>query len=373
MPYIQDLGNGKHKIYVDLGRDDFGKRRRRTKTVTATSDRDLKRQAKEFEFKCMQEQDEPLENITFGNFVKRWQKNHMSKLKENTKVMYNYVLENSILEHFKKMKLKDIKRLHIIEYLNKQETLAPNKLVVLKSIFAKAIKWDVLKDNPTDYVDTPEYKTKKKVDYYTEDEIKHLMNVLDKVYPKHRIMVKLALIGGLRRGEIAGIRKKNINYDENYIYVDKQLVYSKERGLFLEKTKNKKPRKVYFPEEFMKELKAYVTDIKARRMQMGNLWNPLIIDDEPVNLIMIRDDGYPTNPQSIGQEWNKIIKRHNLKKITFHQLRHSCASLMVKKNINYKIIQERLGHSSIDITINTYSHLETDQHIKSTDVFGDIL
>src|SRR5690625_246749 len=131
MAYIEDLGNGKHKIYVDLGRDSFGKRRRRTKTITATSDRDLKRQAKEFEFKCMQEQDEPIENIRFSGFVDRWKKNHADiNLKENTMTMYNYVLNNSLIGHFGKMKLKHIRRMHIVEYLNNEESLGPTKLVV---------------------------------------------------------------------------------------------------------------------------------------------------------------------------------------------------------------------------------------------------
>src|SRR5690625_380332 len=76
MPYIQDLGNGKHKIYVDLGRDEFGKRRRRTKTVTATSDRDLKRQAKEFEIHCLTNHEERLDDISFKGFAKRFISNH---------------------------------------------------------------------------------------------------------------------------------------------------------------------------------------------------------------------------------------------------------------------------------------------------------
>lgn len=370
----EHLGDGKYKIYVELGRDSRGKRRRRTKTVTPTSERNLRKLKREFEIQCHEEMDDPIENITFKNFVKKWWTNHAkTNLKENTLTMYEYVLKNSIINYFGNMKLNDIKRFHIVEYLNEQDVLAPNKFVVLKSIFKHAVIWEVIKNNPTDNVNTPVYKNKKETAYYTEDEVKLLMDVLEDVFPKHRIMIKLAVLGGLRRSEVAGVTEEAINYEENYILVDKQLVYSKEKGLFLDSPKNKKARKVYFPPKFMKELKSYVTDLKARKMAMGNSWNPLIIDGEPVNLLMVKDDGYPTNPQSISKEWAKIVKRHGLKHITFHQLRHSCASIMVRQGINFKVIQERLGHSNIAITLDRYSHLENDQHIAGAEAFSHLL
>src|SRR5690625_3739671 len=267
MAYIEDLGDGKYKVYVDVGYV-RGRRVRRTKTITATSNRDLNRQARDFEFECMQKQDESIDDISFSGFVDRWIKNHVNvNLKLTTKDTYAIVLENDLLDHFGKMRLKDIKKFHIVEYftINKDESLLPTKYMVLKSIFAKALEWEVIKDNPTKGIKEPKSKTKRKIDFYTEDEIKHLMNVLEDVNPKHRIMIKLAVIGGLRRGEIAGIREENINFDENHIYIDKQLRYDKHsQSFYLSPVKNNKPRDVYFPEDFMKELKTYVTDLKAR-------------------------------------------------------------------------------------------------------------
>lgn len=377
MAYVEDLGDNKHKVYVDLGRDSRGKRRRRTKTITVTSNRDLNNQVRDFELQCLQEQDEPIENITFAGFVDRWMKNHVdTKLTLTSKDTYQVVLDNNLIDYFGEMKLKDIKRFHIVEYFTKEDgkALLPTKYMVLKSIFARAMEWEVLKSNPTLYVDEPKPKNPRTVDFYTEAEIEHLLSVLDNVYPKHRIMIKLAVIGGLRRAEVAGVREECINYKENYIYVDKQLRYNKHTNEFyLAPVKNGKPRKVFFPSKFMKEIKSYVTDLKKRRMAMGNEWNPLIIEDEPVNLIIVKEDGFPSHLNSIGNEWKKITKRYDLKYITFHQLRHSCASLMVKKNKNFKVIQERLGHANIGITLNVYSHLEEEQHVDSVDAFDDIL
>lgn len=377
MAYVEELGNNKYKIYVDMGYV-RGKRKRKTKTVTVTSNRDLNKKVREFELQCMQEMDEPIENISFESFVKRWIDNHVkTNLKHSTYETYYQILNGTgLLDYFSKMKLKDIKRFHIVEYLAKEKDkpLLPDKFLVLKSIFAKAVEWEVIKENPTSNIKQPKRK-KKKVNYYTEEELNHLFKILENVHPKYRIIVKLAAIGGIRRAEILGIREESINYEENYIYVDKQLRYDKHnKKFYLSSVKNGKPRYVYLPEKFMKELKEYHLQFKKQRMQMGNLWTPLKDENgNDINLVLVKENGYPTHLNTVGNEWSKIIKRYNLKKITFHELRHSCASLMVKKGVNFKIIQERLGHSNIGITLDLYSHLEEELHKESTNAFEDIL
>lgn len=376
MAYVENLGNNKHKIYVDVGYDSRGKRRRRTRTVTVTSNRDLNKKIRDFEFECMQQAEEPIENISFAGFVKRWKKNHVQvNLTASSSDTYDYVLKNNLLEYFGHMKLKDIRKFHIVEYFAKSEGegLLPTKYMVLKSIFAKAVEWEVINNNPTKGIKEPKPTTKRKIRFYNEDELNHLFNVLDDCYPKHRVMIKLAAIGGLRRAEVAGIREESINFEKEYIFVDKQLRYSKNKGFYLSPVKNKKPRKVYLPTEFMNELKSYYIDFKSRKLAMGNLWNPLKINDEEINLLFVKEDGFPTHLNSISNEWRKIIDRYKLNSVSFHQLRHSCASLMVKKGVNFKIIQERLGHANIGITLDLYSHLEEEQHIEGANVFSDLL
>lgn len=375
------LGNGKYKIYVDVGKDSRGRRRRRTKNVTPTSERNLKKLKRDFELKCLNEKDEPIENIKFDAFVNRWFNNYVEPhLTKTTYDTYKYTIyETGLFDYFKKMRMQTIKKFHIVEYLASEEreekALITSKYMVLKSIFAKAVEWEVIATNPTSGIKEPKQKAKRKIDYYNEEELNHLFKVLDNCYPKHRIMIKLAAIGGLRRAEILGIREESIDYDNNTIYIDKQLRYDKDKkDFYLAPVKNKKPRTVYFPETFMKELKTYHTEFKARRMELGNLWKG-IYDEEGkmINLLFVKEDGYPTHINSIGNEWRKIIKRYKLKEISFHQLRHSCASLMVKKGINFKIIQERLGHANIGITLDLYSHLEDDQHKESANVFEELL
>ncbi|WP_054859108.1 tyrosine-type recombinase/integrase [Gracilibacillus sp. JCM 18860] len=253
MASYEDLGFGKFKIYVELGYDERGKRKRRTKTITATSERDLNKKIRDFEIKCFNEKDEPIDKIKFSSFVDRWMKNHVEpNLTLTSKEAYEYLLNHcGVLEYFGEMKLKDIKKYHIVEYLAEEQAenkpLIPNKYLLIKSIFARAFEWDVININPTSGIKEPK-REKRKVDYYNEDELNNLFKVLEDCYPKHRIMIKLAAIGGLRRGEILGIREESIDYENNSIYIDKQLRYDKNKKQFyLAPVKNKKPPYSLFP------------------------------------------------------------------------------------------------------------------------------
>ena len=84
------------------------------------------------------------------------------------------------------------------------------------------------------------------------------------------------------------------------------------------------------------------------KKEMGCAWNPLKDDDgNDINFIFTNSDGYPSKPAAIDTAWRRIIEKYNLPQLNFHALRHSYASYMVSKNVNFKIIQEQLGHSEL--------------------------
>lgn len=379
MTSYKKISEDKYKLYVELGYDDKGKRIRKTKTITITSPRDLKSKIRDFEMECFKEPIESVENITFSKFVDRWIKNYVRiKLTQKTFEAYKYLLDTSLLPHFGNMKLSKIKKLHIVEFFAQEERDGKksnfNKYTTLRSVFGRAVEWEVIPSNPMKGMEKPK-QNKKAIEYYTIEELKHLFKTLKKVYPKHNMLIRLAAAGGLRRGEVLGIRYESVNFDDGSIYVDKTLQFDNEhKNFYLGPTKNKKPRLVFFPDGIMKELKDYYINHRKQKLKIGSAWR--YIQDEngiDINLLFTKEDGYPALPNSIGNEWRKIIKKYKLKSISFHALRHSCASLMIAEGINFKIIQDRLGHSDIRMTLNTYSHLSKDQEKKAADVFNKIL
>src|SRR5690606_25169259 len=114
----------------------------------------------------------------------------------------------------------------------------------------------------------------------------------------------------------------------NTILINKSLQYDKEKKkLVLGSTKNKKARVVDIPDKFIEELKSYVVEQETIKNKMGRAWSPMIGEDgEEINFLFCRDNGYPQNPRSAAAAWDRIVKKYELPKISFHNLRHSYAS-----------------------------------------------
>ncbi|MET3658902.1 tyrosine-type recombinase/integrase [Sporosarcina psychrophila] len=379
-------GEPRIKITVEKGYDEeTGERLRFFKTVRmkTMSDRAINKAITEFEIEVDGMKNlEKLENIKFGEFAHRWMDVYVRvDLTIKTRDFYKLHLDYGILEELSHFKLSGIKTFHLVECFkkwkeNRKASIVLGMHVALKSIFAKAVEWRVLKDNPMNGMKPPKVEKKQKeLSFYDEDQLKHLFGVLENVYPKHAMQIKLAALVGLRMAEVAGVRMGNIDFDKNTILIDKTLQYDKERKkLILGPTKNKKARQVNVPDFFMKELKNYAKVQLELQVASGSAWNPLLDDKgEPINFLFTREDGFPAHPQTASTNWGRIIKKYNLPRITFHDLRHSYASYMVSKNVNFKIIQQQLGHSDIRITIDTYSHLTERDKEKASDLFNEIL
>lgn len=382
MASFTSLGNDKYKIFVELGYDEKGKRIRKTKTVTAKSDRALKKLITEFEIEVDKSKDSlQTENITFDHFVKRWMDIYVRvSLTVKTRNTYESYLKNGVLESLGQLKMSKIKTFYIVEFFKEQSVdnkkSLKGKYVMLKSIFSKAVKWEVLKESPMKNVDKPQVeKRDRELQFYNEEQLKLLLSVLDDVYPKHRIQIKLAVLVGLRMTEIAGIRLENINYNDNTILIDKTLQYDKEtKKFFLGQTKTKRSRIVTVPDTFMKELREYATEQKKLKIASGSAWTSMLDDDgNQINLLFTKTNGFPTHPDSLTGRWREIVDKYHLPKLNLHGLRHTYASFMISKNVNFKIIQEQLGHTDISQTLNTYSHLTSKDKNTASDLFNEIL
>jgi integrase len=218
-------------------------------------------------------------------------------------------------------------------------------------------------------------KRYKDLGFYDEDQLKQLFDVLDAVYPAHAIQIKLAALVGLRAAEISGIRLENINYKNNTILIDKTLLYDKETKRFLlGPTKTKKPRTVSVPQSLMEEIKQYEIKQKKLKLALGDKWNPMLDENgEPINLLITKTDGFPSYPKSMSNRFKEILERFDLPPLNFHGLRHTYASYALSQGVNFKVIQEHLGHANIQETMNTYSHLTMKDKKEASDLFNHFL
>lgn len=343
------------KITVELGYDELGNRDRKHKTVEVTrlTDRVIQKAITEFELELSNKK-KVYSNLTYPQAVELWWDNHASKLSLGTRKIYEKTIKDS-LAYFPKAKINDMRKVHFVEYKNH---LIDNdigdrkgKLDVCKHVLTMMVEWELLKENPAAGITFP--RSKKKMDFYDEAEVGKLFEVLKKANEKHAMFIKLAVLSGMRHGEIAGLTIENVDFKNNQILIKHSMNFEKGVGFSLGPTKNKKERTIAMPEAFMKDLKVYINGVKKDRMRFGSEWRGL----EGMNLVFCNTDGHPHEESLFPRVFKNLLKKHKFRVIRFHDLRHTHASLLLSKNVNMKVVQTRLGHSSITITMDTYSHL----------------
>jgi integrase len=162
--------------------------------------------------------------------------------------------------------------------------------------------------------------------------------------------VLIALATGMRRGEILALRWGNVDLDRGSLRVVESLEQTK-AGLRFKAPKNEKTRAITLPAFAVAELR------RLRREQAESLLM-LGVRQSSATLLCARADGEPMPPRSLTHEFLKAIRRvEDVPRVRFHDLRHSHATHLLVAGVHPKVAQERLGHSSISVTLDLYSHV----------------
>src|SRR5690625_4422397 len=309
----------------------------------------------------------------------------MEELQPNTAETYQQQLKY-IKDYFKEYKLKNIKPFDITQFFNAEKRAGraslPLKHKILTSIFKHAVLWQMIdeKNNPMTNVSTPNYTNKQEIDHYRFEEVPILMDLIDKdLNERQQLIVKLALFGGLRRGEVAGIASDVLDFENNKITIKRSLQHSKSGGMRLKETKEDDTRTITIPEALMKQIHEYYIRKLNLRMEMGNLWKGFKdIHGNEVFMLFSNEYGVPYRPGSITRFWRRFNARNkdNIRRIRFHDLRHSSATIILSEsdeNITMRVVQERLGHKDIKTTLRFYSHVTVEDDERASSIFDQFL
>jgi integrase len=160
-----------------------------------------------------------------------------------------------------------------------------------------------------------------------------------------------ALFTGMRRSELLALRWQDVDFILSQVSVSRSLHHLKGGKVVFRSPKTAKGRRtVALPPSAILLLKEHHEKQKLERAMLGI---PLTDDDLAFSAL----EGKPLRPNTVSRAWTTLAARAGLNVIRLHDARHSHASLMLKQGIHLKIVQERLGHSSIAITLDTYSHV----------------
>jgi integrase len=216
----------------------------------------------------------------------------------------------------------------------------------LKQALGQAVRWQFLPRNPTDYVDPPrvERMEMKVWDMAT------LASALDRARHLRIFMpMVLASLCGLRRGEITALRWRHVDLDLGQIAIIDSAEQTR-AGVRLKSTKSGRGRRLALPVMAIEELRAWRLKQAEELLKLGTR-----ISDE--TFVCAREDGAMIQPMSITHAWDRFVGGTDLPRIRFHDLRHSHATHLLASGVHPKIASERLGHATVGLTLDTYSHV----------------
>lgn len=158
--------------------------------------------------------------------------------------------------------------------------------------------------------------------------------------------------GGLRRSECLGLEWTRVNIKEQTIDI-KEVITKGRKGAVIKEPKTKKSKRlISLPESVIKELAEYQLHWKKEKLKMGELWT-----EEKREWLFCNEYGNHFYPDTPTTWWRRFINRVGIRYIRLHDLRHTSATLLINQGVHAKIISERLGHSDIRVTMNTYGHV----------------
>lgn len=229
------------------------------------------------------------------------------------------------------------------------EKTVKHHYTLVSEILNTAVKWGYLYTNINQNV-TPIKVHKKEIQCYSPEDVEKLIEVLQNEPIKYQSIIMLALDSGCRRGELTGLTWNDINFKKSTIDINKVTQYVTGYGIFEKTTKSDTSnRMVYITPTTLQILKKHKTEQDKQKLLLGNKW-------QNSNRVFTTDYGGDIHPDTPSKILEKLIKKYNLKRITFHGLRHTSISLQITSGIQSQIISKRAGHSSVSVTHNIYSH-----------------
>ncbi len=308
-------------------------------------------------------------DVLFTDYIIHWLNVSKIRLDRITYEGYANVVNTHIIPYFisLKMPLKKVKREDIQKYVNiKFESGRKDgkgglssrsikiHLIIIRQVFKEAIKSNIINTNPCDYVSLPKAE-RYEANFYSINQLNELFSAIrnEPLYP----LVYCTVVFGLRRSEVLGLKWDSIDFENDRITIKHTVVRFSE---VIEKdtTKTASSHRTYPMSQDIREILLSLKEIEERNRKLFG--NEYIEND----YIFKWENGKPYAPDFISRKFHKLLVQHNLPLIRFHDLRHSCASLLHANGFMLKDIQEWLGHSDIQTTANIYAHLDVERKNK---------
>jgi len=294
----------------------------------------------------------PPSHITVAELLSQWLaaycRTHCSP---RTQDGYASMIRRHIVPAVGHIKLEDLKsRMIQTLYGSACEKLSNRTVLHIHRVFSQALKWAVRQGyigrNPAELADPPKPHNRT-MNTLSEFEAAALLDkARDSIYYP---VIYTAISTGMRRNELLGLRWRDVDLLMASISVSRSLCKAKGRVEFKECKTERSRRQV----SMTPKLACFLRECQQRQERLSMEHGKQLTPD---NLVFCHPDGRPFDPSTVTHSFGKIVRDAGLS-LRFHDLRHSCASLMLKQGVHPKIVSEMLGHSTVAITLDVYSHV----------------
>ena len=301
-----------------------------------------KKEAREAEAKMLVEK-ESNSNLTFAQVADSYFDWYCQRRKSTSINIIKNVIYNHLQKEFSKIKIDQITAKHIMIYQNKIiNNYSANHLkkihTVLSSIFNFAIKFHGLTNNPARIAGNFEKESNKRMNFWEFKEFKQFIDVIE--HPFYKAFFSTLYYSGARKGELLALTWEDVDFEGKTIHISKT-----ENNRKVTQPKTKASNRIIM-------LPSLIIDLLKNLKEHATLKTPL------KNEYVVFGEFYSSvSTATLARRYNQYVSTAKVKRILLHEFRHSHASYLINKGVSPLVVAQRLGHSDVSTTLNTYSHL----------------
>ena len=299
-------------------------------------------------------------------FILDFLEKYKVNLSITTYKVYLRICKKYIIPLLGDIKLSDIRPIHVQNYVDDLVGILTPQTIrihlnILNLAFKRAYRLKLIKENVVQFVEVPKNK-KFKNEIYNAEDMRILLEKCHKTPLELPIIIASGL--GLRISEIMGLTWNNINFNDFTITVEKITVRDEGKVILKEPKTESSVRTISAPKEIILMLKQLKKERLAAKIKGEKQHRELIFYDKNLE---------PIAPDVISKKFKYFLEVNNLKHIRFHDLRHSHVTMLIDAKVPLKVISERVGHSSVNTTLNIYSHALKEMDQEASDKISNVL
>lgn len=367
--YIRKRGD-KYSFTVDIGKDPrTGKRKQKTVSGFRTK---KEAQAALAELVTDVEKGNYVEPVKrkFEDFALHYIETiYVNRVKRSSYETAHNVIKTHIIPFFRNVDINDIDQFLVHEFysLKMKEGYSSNYIQrmheMIRLLLRVAFKWELMQKDIASLIQAPRIQ-KKTMNVWTIGQVNEFLKFTK--HSRYHPVYFLAAYTGMRKGEILGLTWDDVNFEEKTISINKTLYHIKDEFLLQEPKTSSSVRTIHIDDDIIRVLKKQKVKQNLERLKYGGVY-------KEHNMVFAQETGEFVNPPGVNGLFTRFIKQSGLPRIRFHDLRHTHATILLQMGVNPKLVAERLGHSSVNITLDTYSHVLPSMKKDLTEQFSKVM